>query len=169
MVQNKGDKMQNVQCIQAPATSRSIIYLNPIHSETLKGHVYSEYYKKTLRFYNECELLSGMDDMFDSISFPQASFEGRKFEIKKAKPIIKRVDDTVDETMSEIMNKKPMTFVVNVQYRKNATWQGTITWVEQNQTLHFRSALEMLKLMEQATMSGATPVVNWDGEESSES
>nr|WP_319487548.1 hypothetical protein [uncultured Caproiciproducens sp.] len=107
--------------------------------------------------------------MFNSISFPQASFESREFEIKKAKPIIKRVDDAVDETMSEIMNGKPTTFVVNVQYRKNATWQGTITWVEQNQTLHFRSALEMLKLMEQATMSGATPVVNWNGEESDKS
>ena len=110
-----------------------------------------------------------MDDLFDSLSFPQASFEGRKFKIKKAKPIIKRVDDAVKETMNEIISGKPTTFVVNVQYRKNATWQGTITWVEQDQTMHFRSALEMLKLMEQATMSGAAPIVSWDGEESDES
>ena len=162
-------KLQELQRKQAPSASRSIIYLNPIHSETLKGHVYSEYYKKTMPFRNECELLRGMDDLFDSLSFPQASFEGRKFKIKKAKPIIKRVDDAVEETMNEIISEKPTTFVVNVQYRKNATWQGTITWVEQNQTMHFRSALEMLKLMEQATMCGATPVVSWDGEESDKS
>lgn len=162
-------KLQELQRKQAPSASRSIIYLNPIHSETLKGHVYSEYYKKTMPFHNECELLRGMDDLFDSLSFPQASFEGRKFKIKKAKPIIKRVDDAVKETMNEIISGKPTTFVVNVQYRKNATWQGTITWVEQDQTMHFRSALEMLKLMEQATMSGAAPIVSWDGEESDES
>ncbi|MBW7571722.1 hypothetical protein [Caproiciproducens faecalis] len=159
-------KVQNGQRQRTTANSQSIIYLSSIKSETLRGHVYSEYYKKILPFRNECELLRGMDDLFDSISFPQASFEGRKFEVKKPKPIIEKVDDAVDEIMNKILNEKPITFVVNVQYRKNATWQGTITWVEQNQTVRFRSALEMLKLMEQASLDGAAPVVNWSGKNS---
>ena len=159
-------KMQNGQRGQAPANSRSIIYLNPTKNEMLRGHVYSEYYNRIMPFRNECELLRGMDDLFDSISFPQASFQEREFDIKRGKPKIKRVDDAVEETMNKIMSETPATFVVNVQYRKNATWQGTITWVEQNQTLHFRSALEMLKLMEQAAMNGAVPVVSWDGKKS---
>ena len=41
-------------------------------------------------------------------------------------------------------------FVVYVQYRQNATWQGTIQWVDENKTQRFRSALEMLKLMDEA-------------------
>ena len=32
--------------------------------------------------------------------------------------------------------------------KQNATWQGSITWVEGQQTQCFRSALEMLKLMD---------------------
>ena len=42
------------------------------------------------------------------------------------------------------------TFVVYIQYRQNATWQGDIVWVEQGAMRSFRSALEMLKLMDNA-------------------
>lgn len=40
------------------------------------------------------------------------------------------------------------TFIVKIQYRQNATWQGHITWAEKNKTLPFRSALELLKLID---------------------
>lgn len=45
---------------------------------------------------------------------------------------------------------KLATFVVHVQYCRNSTWQGTIVWADEKQTSHFRSALEMLKLMDSA-------------------
>jgi len=42
------------------------------------------------------------------------------------------------------------TFLVNIQFQQNATWQGTITWTEKNLTQRFRSTLEMIKLMDDA-------------------
>jgi len=42
------------------------------------------------------------------------------------------------------------TFVIHVQYRQNATWQGSVVWAEKNITKNFRSALELLKLMDGA-------------------
>lgn len=42
------------------------------------------------------------------------------------------------------------TFVVHVQFRQNATWQGTIQWLEEEKSRRFRSMLEMLKLMDEA-------------------
>lgn len=42
------------------------------------------------------------------------------------------------------------TFVVHVKYRQNATWQGTVTWADKNKRQNFRSALELIKLMESA-------------------
>ena len=42
------------------------------------------------------------------------------------------------------------TFIVRVQQRQNSSWQGRITWTEKNQTLHFRSTWEMVKLIESA-------------------
>jgi ABC-type phosphate/phosphonate transport system ATPase subunit len=42
------------------------------------------------------------------------------------------------------------TFEITVKFTQNATWQGQIHWVEKNQKQNFRSALEMLKLMDEA-------------------
>lgn len=40
------------------------------------------------------------------------------------------------------------TFVVKIINRQNATWQGSVTWVEEQKTQQFRSALELLKLID---------------------
>jgi hypothetical protein len=45
------------------------------------------------------------------------------------------------------------TFVVHVRYHKNATWQGDILWAQEGREQSFRSALEMLKLMDSAIES----------------
>ena len=50
------------------------------------------------------------------------------------------------------------TFIVRVENRQNGTLKGKITWADENRTEHFRSMLEMLKLMEEAMASGARAV-----------
>lgn len=42
---------------------------------------------------------------------------------------------------------KLATFRLQVIFRRNASWQGVITWQETNQTQHFRSALELMHLI----------------------
>ncbi|MBR4993104.1 MAG: hypothetical protein IKY04_02535 [Lachnospiraceae bacterium] len=39
-------------------------------------------------------------------------------------------------------------FVIEVKSLENYTWQGTITWVEGQKKENFRSALEMLRLID---------------------
>ena len=46
------------------------------------------------------------------------------------------------------------TFVVHVQYRQNATWQGTVVWADKNKSQQFRSALELMKLIDSALDEG---------------
>lgn len=154
--------MQRQQEILSKNPSSVIVHLNSTRQEEMKGSVYCEYLKKIFHFNSEGEMLDAMDDLFDCIAFPQAIFETRNFTNKKNRQIIKKADDFLEESMKELLQNKKTTFVVNVQYRQNATWQGTITWVEQGRVQHFRSALEMLKLMEQANNQGATEVVQWD-------
>ena len=48
-------------------------------------------------------------------------------------------------------------FIIRVQHRQNSSWQGRITWVEKNQTMYFRSAWEMMKLMESALDTVSAP------------
>ena len=42
------------------------------------------------------------------------------------------------------------TFIVEVCCRENASWQGKVTWADKGRSQHFRSALELLKMMDQA-------------------
>ena len=41
------------------------------------------------------------------------------------------------------------TFVVRIEHCCNGTWQGKVIWVEENRTERFRSALELLRLMDE--------------------
>ena len=45
---------------------------------------------------------------------------------------------------------KMATFVVHVMYRQHSTWQGSVTWAETGEKANFRSALELIKLMDSA-------------------
>lgn len=54
------------------------------------------------------------------------------------------------------------TFLVCVQHRENGSWQGYVTWMEQNKTVNFRSVWEMVQLIDEAVRNGARPEITWD-------
>ena len=55
------------------------------------------------------------------------------------------------------------TFEISVKFMQNSSWQGEIHWVEKSKKQNFRSALEMLKLMDEALAESAdgTQVIKW--------
>lgn len=42
------------------------------------------------------------------------------------------------------------TFIIRVEESQRGTWQGKVVWVEEDTTEHFRSALELLQLVDEA-------------------
>jgi hypothetical protein len=58
-----------------------------------------------------------------------------------------RIHKIGDEIMKD---KETSTFIVKVMDQQNNSWQGSITWVENDETMYFRSALELLHLMDGA-------------------
>ena len=59
--------------------------------------------------------------------------------------------------------KKTETFIIKVMEQQNATWQGSVTWVDEQREQYFRSTLELLKLID-----GALEKRNDDEENSDE-
>ncbi len=51
-------------------------------------------------------------------------------------------------------DRKKGTFIVKVDYCDNGTWQGEVTWAEENKRERFRSMLELIKLMDEAMANG---------------
>ena len=57
------------------------------------------------------------------------------------------------------------TFVICVQHRQHSSWQGRVTYLDENQTVYFRSALELMKIID-STLDGTRHPEN--GEKKSE-
>ncbi len=45
------------------------------------------------------------------------------------------------------------TFVIEVVDQQNASWQGSVKWLNTNKKENFRSALELLRLIDSALMT----------------
>ena len=56
---------------------------------------------------------------------------------------------TRQETFEQNYGEKA-TFIVKIEYRQNATWQGRVTWLDQKETRCFRSMLELIRLLDTA-------------------
>ncbi|MBM6842144.1 hypothetical protein H6A03_11565 [[Clostridium] spiroforme] len=52
--------------------------------------------------------------------------------------------------MKQNKHKRNNSFLVVIKETQNNTWQGTIEWIEKNEKQSFRSALEMIKLIDSA-------------------
>lgn len=52
--------------------------------------------------------------------------------------------------MSQVMKSQGQTFIVDIKSTQNNTWQGTVNWVGNQEIKPFRSALELMKLIDSA-------------------
>ncbi len=47
-------------------------------------------------------------------------------------------------------HKQKNTFIVQIEERENASWQGSVIWADARRKKYFRSALELFRLIHQA-------------------
>ncbi len=130
------------------------------------GKVYSSYYRKTYPFRDIWEFLHAVYGLLESVQIPQPVVKLRSFGFRFHKIKLRKAADILDSDIqyTDTADEKKNTFLIHIQFRRNATWQGSITWVEKNKTQHFRSAFEMLKLMDETSHPGVLEKVQWDNE-----
>jgi hypothetical protein len=123
--------------------------IDNINDEELSGRIYHCYSKEPWKFTNILQLIELADDFFDKLEFPQASTSARSFTSIQFSGIDRLDKVRSPEDFIENRGQKG-TFFLNVRYRQNSSWQGSVTWVEEQREQHFRSALELLKLIDGA-------------------
>lgn len=117
--------------------------------EEYKGRLYHQYREEPIGFDNILQMIKRMEELYDTLNYPQASTKARCF-VEKRKHGRREVTKVTDREKIFRQKGELGTFVIRVQYRQNATWQGQVTWAEGQETRAFRSALELLKLIDNA-------------------
>ncbi len=123
-------------------------------STAARYDLYHCYMSGSMQFSDISSLFLEVDRFFDDLKYPQSSTQARSFSTKGAKEQQRSNRKETAKLMSEqeVISQKgeKATFVIHVKYRQNATWQGSVVWAEKNVTKNFRSALELLKLIDSA-------------------
>ena len=96
---------------------------------------------KGFPFTSLVEFLIKTEEMLDEAGFSQSNAAKRRFS---------PVEHTVAIGEGESSVGAIATFDIRLFFRQHASWQGTITWVEQNSQLSFRSVLEMILILDGA-------------------
>lgn len=48
--------------------------------------------------------------------------------------------------------KEKTEFLIEIKSQENYSWQGTIHWLKENRKEHFRSAIELIRLIDSALL-----------------
>lgn len=112
------------------------------------GRFYNPSCPKGLSFHSLSQLLSRMEDLLDEMRFPQSFTVVRAFSPASGLSVMK------PDAESRSQKGRLATFSVRVLFRQNASWQGTVAWLEDGREENFRSVLELILLMDSAMRSG---------------
>ena len=110
------------------------------------GRLYNPYWEGGVPFSSVMEFLTRMEELLDQMQFPQSFTAKRTFGGTPTQGF-------VSPTSLNVRQGKVATFYLKVLFRQNASWQGTVKWVEAGQEESFRSVLELLLMMDSAASS----------------
>ena len=130
----------------------------PFRPGSFRGRLYHGYSADGEKIESFEEFIHVLTGLYDELQFPRAHIRVRSFSEREQ---IHRRNTRKERVMSdhELLAKHGDigTFIIRVQQRQNCTWQGRITWVEKDKTMSFRSALEMIRLIESGISAGVPP------------
>lgn len=138
------------------------VCVEQVHDGDFSGLLYHQYADDPIAFTSAADFLLRMDDLMDDWDFPQRGLAERFFNKEdmnhSGKHHLLKDDDErlpieIVQDMNgvrNIQNKKGAlgTFVVQVVFRQDATWQGHVIHQEKNVKNDFRSALELVKYID---------------------
>lgn len=130
------------------------------------GRLYHRYTDAPIQFSSLLEAFKQMDMFYSDIQFPHASTEPRSFFVDRraGKWLTQKAPEMETMTEYERKDRKEMksfddvieqegtdaTFIIRVQHRQHSSWQGEVTWVDEKKREYFRSALELVRLIDGA-------------------
>lgn len=107
-----------------------------------RGRFYNPYMSAEQPFQSLTQFLQNMESTLEKMDFPKAFTATRTFAPLPS-------CDT-GPPLSQCRPGQQATFAVKILFRQNASWQGSVTWLEGKREQSFRSVLELILLISSA-------------------
>lgn len=121
-----------------------IVRIYSYQNKCPQGTISKPQFSGPASFFSLTQLLLALELLMDKANSPQRGEEPRSFQPREAEPL----------PVECANGGKPLaTFQINVLFRQNASWQGTLIWVDRTMDAQFRSVLELVRLMDSALTS----------------
>lgn len=126
-----------------------ILCVDRDQGQGIEGRLYHGYSAGEIPFRGYEEFVRKAECFLDELGFPHRGTGERDIE-GNVRRFRKR------EGMTKVMKEEELlkkhgdlgTFVIRIQQRQHSSWQGRVTWLDKDRTVSFRSALELLKIID---------------------
>jgi len=108
----------------------------------LSGRFYNPYLDTGQSFESLTQFLLKMEQALDAMKFPQPYTATRTFTENPGR--------NTGPPGKAFRHGRLATFAIRVIFRQNASWQGSVRWLDTGQEQSFRSVLELIFLMDSA-------------------
>lgn len=131
------------------ASNGIVLCVNSRDEEHIEGELYHGYNREGIPFRGYEEIIKIAEKFFNALGFPymgtsDRDINGQIHSYNKEKGMARVLKD---EEMLE-RHGDMGTFVIRVQHRQHSSWQGRVTWLEEDESVYFRSALELIKIID---------------------
>ena len=120
-----------------------LLYVDSYDNGVMTGRFYQPVTRESGIFQSMMQFLLTAERHMDTDNIPQSFHATRAFS-----PFRSHLCGDDDDTLLKF--GKVATFSIHIMFRRGTTWQGSITWLEEKQTQQFRSALELMILIDSA-------------------
>lgn len=126
-----------------------VLCVNSRERGGIEGKLYHGYSKEGILFKGYEEIIKIAEKFFDALGFPYRGTGDRDISGHTR-------SYNKEEGMARVLKDEEMlerhgdmgTFVIRVQHRQHSSWQGRVTYLEEDKSVYFRSALELVKIID---------------------
>jgi len=122
----------------------NVLRITSYKDKNFEGYLENPFYNEVKWFNNLTHLLFLLEETADELNYPQRSNERRS--IMDKPPDVKRSDS--HSSQERHLSKPIASFKIRIMFRQNVSWQGYCEWMDEKKGANFRSALELVQLMD---------------------
>ena len=116
----------------------------------IRGRIFNAYYREAIFFDSSMDMFRKLDIIFDTFDYPHATMDLRRFPSSTGehghRTVRVRLAPGQKLYRHDVMGHVA-TLRARIMFRQNASWQGSLRWVEEGLEENFASVLELIMLL----------------------